>query len=132
VCESTGVVVAPYMDYPQLLGVLLRLLGEGGDGGGKRGVLRLLGVLGALDPHMHKVNQAALKVCNSAKSWQKFMQALGNLHAVLGALDPHLHKVNQAALKVRVAFVTADEGRALCAPLLFGSPAPRRETEHPM
>ena len=24
VCESTGVVVAPYLDYPQLLGVLLR------------------------------------------------------------------------------------------------------------
>lgn len=35
VCESTGVVVAPYMDYPQLLGVLLRLLGEAGDGGRK-------------------------------------------------------------------------------------------------
>lgn len=60
-CESTGVVVAPYMDYPQLLGVLLRLLGEAADGAGKRGVLRLLGVLGALDPHMHKSNQANLK-----------------------------------------------------------------------
>lgn len=55
-------VVAPYMDYPQLLGVLLRLLGEAGDGSGKRAVLRLLGVLGALDPHMHKSNQAILKV----------------------------------------------------------------------
>lgn len=54
-------VVAPYMDYPQLLGVLLRLLGEAADGAGKRGVLRLLGVLGALDPHMHKSTQANLK-----------------------------------------------------------------------
>ena len=62
VCESTGVVVTPYMEYPQLLGVLLRLLGEASDGPGKRGVLRLLGVLGALDPHMHKSNQANLKV----------------------------------------------------------------------
>lgn len=59
-CESTGVVVAPYLDYPQLLGVLLRLLGETSD---KLGVLRLLGVLGALDPHQHKTNQANLKVC---------------------------------------------------------------------
>lgn len=59
VCESTGVVVAPYLDYPQLLGVLLRLLGETAD---KQGVLRLLGVLGALDPHQHKSNQANLKV----------------------------------------------------------------------
>lgn len=57
-CESTGVVVAPYLDYPQLLGVLLRLLGETAD---KQGVLRLLGVLGALDPHQHKANQANLK-----------------------------------------------------------------------
>lgn len=27
--ESTGVVVTPYLDYPQLLGMLLRLLNEG-------------------------------------------------------------------------------------------------------
>jgi hypothetical protein len=28
VVESTGVVVTPYLDYPQLLGVLLRMLNE--------------------------------------------------------------------------------------------------------
>ena len=54
VCESTGVVVAPYTDYPQLLSVLLRMLGEGGELGVKRDLLRLLGILGALDPHQHK------------------------------------------------------------------------------
>ncbi len=54
VCESTGVVVAPYTDFPQLLSVLLRMLGEGGDMAVKRDLLRLLGILGALDPHQHK------------------------------------------------------------------------------
>ena len=48
-------VVAPYMDYPVLLAVLLRMLGEGGDASVKRDLLRLLGTLGALDPHRHKV-----------------------------------------------------------------------------
>lgn len=54
VCESTGVVIAPYIDYPQLLAVLLRMLGEGAEPSVKRELLRLLGILGALDPHMHK------------------------------------------------------------------------------
>ena len=47
--------MAPYTDYPQLLSVLLRMLGEGGELGVKRDLLRLLGILGALDPHQHKV-----------------------------------------------------------------------------
>ena len=28
VVESTGIVVTPYLEYPQLLGVLLRMLNE--------------------------------------------------------------------------------------------------------
>lgn len=46
--------IAPYIDYPQLLAVLLRMLGEGAEPSVKRELLRLLGILGALDPHMHK------------------------------------------------------------------------------
>ena len=46
--------MAPYMDYPVLLAVLLRMLGEGGKPAVKRDLLRLLGILGALDPHRHK------------------------------------------------------------------------------
>ena len=56
-CESTGVVVAPYTDFPQLLSVLLRMLGEGGEMAVKRDLLRLLGILGALDPHQHKARR---------------------------------------------------------------------------
>ena len=45
------------MDYPVLLAVLLRMLGEGGKPAVKRDLLRLLGILGALDPHRHKARQ---------------------------------------------------------------------------
>jgi FKBP12-rapamycin complex-associated protein len=60
VVKSTGCVVLPYLEYPQLLGILLRMLGEGNlvD---RREVSRVLGVIGALDPHMHKLNLAELQ-----------------------------------------------------------------------
>eukprot|EP00891_Asterochloris_glomerata_P006787 jgi/Astpho2/6787/fgenesh1_pm.00103_%23_6_t len=60
VVESTGVVVMPYLEYPQLLGMLLRLLSEG-DLMCRAEVLKALGIIGALDPHTHKINQAGLQ-----------------------------------------------------------------------
>jgi len=60
VVESTGWVVLPYMEYPQLLGMLLRMLGEG-NGEARREVSRVLGIVGALDPHIHKLNLAELQ-----------------------------------------------------------------------
>lgn len=60
VVESTGFVVAPYMDYPPLLGILLRMLGEGG-AATRREVGQVLGIIGALDPHTHKLNLAELQ-----------------------------------------------------------------------
>lgn len=60
VVGSTGCVVAPYLDYPQLLGVLLRLLSEGAPAA-RREVMRVLGTIGALDPHTHKLNLAQLQ-----------------------------------------------------------------------
>ncbi|BDA44527.1 Serine/threonine-protein kinase TOR [Coccomyxa sp. Obi] len=62
VVESTGLVMTPYIEYPQLLGVLLRMLNEGeGSHHVRREVLKTLGIIGALDPHTHKVNQADLQ-----------------------------------------------------------------------
>ncbi|GBF92738.1 hypothetical protein Rsub_05107 [Raphidocelis subcapitata] len=56
---SAGCVMGPYLDFPQLLALLLRLLHEGGPAA-RREVMRVLGTIGALDPHTHKVNQASL------------------------------------------------------------------------
>ena len=44
----------PYLEYPQLLGVLLRMLSEGTPVV-RREVMKVLGIIGALDPHTHKV-----------------------------------------------------------------------------
>ena len=54
--ESTGYVVAPYTDYPQLLGVLLKLLNESSFAT-RHKLIKLLGILGSFDPHEYKVSQ---------------------------------------------------------------------------
>ena len=55
--ESTGYVVQPYTDYPQLLGVLLRLLNESSFAT-RHKLIKLLGILGSFDPHEYKVSQS--------------------------------------------------------------------------
>ena len=60
IVESTGSVVKPYLDYPHLLGILLKMLGDGSPAG-RREIVRTLGILGALDPHVHKMNLAELQ-----------------------------------------------------------------------
>ncbi|GAX78992.1 hypothetical protein CEUSTIGMA_g6432.t1 [Chlamydomonas eustigma] len=60
IVESTGSVMTPYMDFPQLLAVLLKMLHEG-SADIRKDVMKVLGIIGALDPHTHKTNQASLK-----------------------------------------------------------------------
>ncbi|KAJ7237528.1 atypical/PIKK/FRAP protein kinase [Mycena haematopus] len=61
VCSGTGYVIAPLVDYPGLLPLLGRILrqdaGPGGGGGGdavKKEVVKVLGILGAMDPYRRK------------------------------------------------------------------------------
>ncbi|KAG0576661.1 hypothetical protein KC19_5G097200 [Ceratodon purpureus] len=61
VVESTGYVVLPYNEFPQLLSLLLRLLNSDISEGTRREVLKVLGIMGALDPHQHKQNQQQLQ-----------------------------------------------------------------------
>ncbi|KAL6517525.1 hypothetical protein OROMI_033226 [Orobanche minor] len=60
VVQSTGYVITPYNEYPQLLGLLLKLLNGELAWSTRREVLKVLGIMGALDPHTHKRNQLTL------------------------------------------------------------------------
>lgn len=51
--------MTPYMDFPQLLSVLLKMLHEGSIDD-RLPIMKVLGIVGALDPHTHKTNQASL------------------------------------------------------------------------
>ncbi|KAF8637601.1 hypothetical protein AX17_002670 [Amanita inopinata Kibby_2008] len=54
VCSSTGYVIAPLIDYPQLLPLLGRILRTETNLAVKREVVKVLGILGALDPYRRK------------------------------------------------------------------------------
>ncbi|KAK4259382.1 hypothetical protein QN277_005720 [Acacia crassicarpa] len=60
VVQSTGYVIIPYNEYPLLLGLLLKLLNGELVWSTRREVLKVLGIMGALDPHEHKRNQQRL------------------------------------------------------------------------
>ncbi|OSX64010.1 hypothetical protein POSPLADRAFT_1065405 [Postia placenta MAD-698-R-SB12] len=54
VCSSTGYVVTPLVDYPQLLQILNRILKTETKLSVKREVVKVLGILGALDPYRRR------------------------------------------------------------------------------
>ncbi|VDN02443.1 unnamed protein product [Thelazia callipaeda] len=54
-CQNAAYVVEPYKNYPELLDVLLKLLRTEMSVSMRRMTMRVLGIIGALDPFMHKV-----------------------------------------------------------------------------
>ena len=57
VCSSTGYVVAPLIDHPQLLQTLSGILRTEPAVNVRREVIKVLGILGALDPYRRKVSE---------------------------------------------------------------------------
>ncbi|XP_041981966.1 serine/threonine-protein kinase mTOR [Aricia agestis] len=53
--SATGYVVAPYTEYPNLMDVLLNFLKTEQQPKDRRETIRVLGLLGALDPYKHKI-----------------------------------------------------------------------------
>ncbi|XP_006461830.1 hypothetical protein AGABI2DRAFT_151451 [Agaricus bisporus var. bisporus H97] len=54
-CSSTGYVITPLVDYPQLVPLLSSILRSDGAKNMRREVVKVLGILGALDPYRRKV-----------------------------------------------------------------------------
>ncbi|AMD21577.1 HFL279Cp [Eremothecium sinecaudum] len=51
---SSGYVIDPLLDYPQLLGILVNILKSESSQSIRRETVRLIGILGALDPYKHR------------------------------------------------------------------------------
>lgn len=52
--SSSGYVIDPLLDYPELLGVLINILKSESSQNIRRESVRLIGILGALDPYKHR------------------------------------------------------------------------------
>lgn len=63
IASSSGYVIQPLLDYPQLLGMLVGILKLESSPHIRRETVRLLGILGALDPYKHReVEQTSQKI----------------------------------------------------------------------
>ncbi|KAI0718027.1 atypical/PIKK/FRAP protein kinase [Cerioporus squamosus] len=70
-CSSTGYVISPLVEYPQLLQILSRILRNELSQAVRREVIKVLGILGALDPYRRKIKaeeDAASEVSSSLVS----------------------------------------------------------------
>lgn len=67
IASSSGYVIQPLLDYPQLLGMLVGILKSESSLHIRRETVRLLGILGALDPYRHReVEQTMPNAGNTA------------------------------------------------------------------
>lgn len=53
--QSTGYVITPYVKYPQLLKILLTMLKHEESWATRREIIKVLGIIGAIDPHKHRM-----------------------------------------------------------------------------
>nr|XP_027112687.1 serine/threonine-protein kinase TOR [Coffea arabica] len=97
VVQSTGYVIAPYNEYPPLLGLLLKLLNGELAWSTRKEVLKVLGIMGALDPHAHKRNQQSLPGSHGEVS--------------RAANDPgqHIRSMDELPMDLWPSFATSDD-----------------------
>ena len=83
IAQSTGYVIEPYTDYPRLMNVLVSVFTEEKNPEIRQEVIRVFGILGALDPWQEAINRtAALE--EAAASQQRKTQAVRTLLAARG------------------------------------------------
>ncbi|KDR80665.1 hypothetical protein GALMADRAFT_222261 [Galerina marginata CBS 339.88] len=119
VCSSTGYVIAPLVEYPQLLPLLGRILRTESNQSVRREVVKVLGILGALDPYRRKsrpdedtssetavaaVNQVPVAQHTATPASDDYFQTvvITALLAILKdqALSSHHHTVIEAIMSI--------------------------------
>ncbi|KAJ3547494.1 hypothetical protein NM688_g5399 [Phlebia brevispora] len=119
VCSSTGYVIQPLVDHPQLLQILSRILRTEPTQSVRREVIKVLGILGALDPYRRKskpeeeaANEMATNLVNtvqrttagSSSSPDDYYQtvAINALLSILKdqSLSSQHHKVIEAIMSI--------------------------------
>ncbi|XP_076915399.1 serine/threonine-protein kinase TOR-like [Bidens hawaiensis] len=97
VVQSTGYVITPYNEYPQLLGLLLKLLNGELAWSTRQEVLKVLGIMGALDPHVHKRNQQSLP------------GPLGDGTRTTSEAVPHIQSSDELPMDLWPSFATSED-----------------------
>ncbi|KAI3820134.1 hypothetical protein L1987_13992 [Smallanthus sonchifolius] len=97
VVQSTGYVINPYNEYPLLLGLLLKLLNGELAWSTRREVLKVLGIMGALDPHVHKRNQQSLP------------GPLGDGTRATSDAGPHIQSSDELPMDLWPSFATSED-----------------------
>ncbi|THH04859.1 hypothetical protein EW145_g5218 [Phellinidium pouzarii] len=117
VCSSTGYVIQPLVDHPELLQILGRILKTDATPTVRREVLKVLGSLGAIDPYRRKAkpaddqaNETAIQAVNmvpllpSTSASDDYFQSvvINSLLAILKdqALSTHHHTVIEAIMSI--------------------------------
>jgi FKBP12-rapamycin complex-associated protein len=64
--SNSGYVIQPYIDHPELLTILMNLIKDEPAGELRNDTIRLVGILGALDPYRHQVRdvQTTIQMCD--------------------------------------------------------------------
>lgn len=70
--SATGYVVTPYTEYPSLMDVLLNFLKTEQQPKDRRETIRVLGLLGALDPYKHKMTKNLVPAADSKSEENNF------------------------------------------------------------
>ncbi|XP_038877544.1 serine/threonine-protein kinase TOR isoform X2 [Benincasa hispida] len=97
VVQSTGYVITPYIEYPLLLGLLLKLLNGELAWSTRREVLKVLGIMGALDPHVHKRNQLSLPGSH------------GEVTRAASDSGQHIQSVDELPMELWPSFATSED-----------------------
>lgn len=76
--KSTGYVITPFTRYPNLLDILLNIIKSERTPSIRQEVIKVMGILGAVDPHSHKITQLLARSKEEQKATDGEKGGLGN------------------------------------------------------